>query len=75
VGGNPELVEEGERGLLFPPGDAAALAAALLQAILNPEHRQRMADAGRDLVRTNFSRENAARRMGQIYSELLEMHT
>jgi L-malate glycosyltransferase len=75
VGGNPELVEDGVRGLLFAPGDAAALAAALQKAILNPGLRRRMADAGRDLVHTNFSRENAARRMGQIYSKLLEGRT
>jgi glycosyltransferase involved in cell wall biosynthesis len=72
VGGNPELIEEGVRGLLFPPGDAAALAGALREAILNPDLRRRMADAGRDFVRANFSRETAARRMGEIYSGLLE---
>jgi glycosyltransferase involved in cell wall biosynthesis len=72
VGGNPELIEDGACGLLFPPGDSAGLANALRNAILHPELRQRMADAGRNIVRTNFSRETAARRMGEIYSGLLE---
>ncbi len=72
VGGNPELIEDGVRGLLFPPGDAAGLAGALEAAIIDPDFRQRMADAGRDFVHAGFSRENAARRMGEIYSGLLE---
>jgi glycosyltransferase involved in cell wall biosynthesis len=72
VGGNPELIEDGASGLLFPSGDKVALANALRNAILHPDLRQRLADAGRDIVRTNFSREIAARRMGEIYSGLLE---
>src|SRR5580658_4884022 len=75
VGGNPELIEDGARGLLFPPGDAAGLAAALRELILNPDLRRRMADAGHDFVHANFSRETAARRMEQIYSGLLENGT
>ncbi len=72
VGGNPELVEQGVRGFLFPPGDAAGLTRALQEAILNPDLRRRMGDAGREFVRANFSREKAVRRMEQIYSGLLE---
>jgi glycosyltransferase involved in cell wall biosynthesis len=75
VGGNPELIEDGVRGLLFPPGDAAGLAAALREVILNPDLRRRMADAAHDFVHANFSRETAARRMEQIYSGLLENGT
>jgi L-malate glycosyltransferase len=72
VGGNPELIEDGVTGLLFTPGDAAGLTNALRAAILDPVLRQRMADAGRDFLHANFSGQNAARRMGEIYSGLLE---
>jgi glycosyltransferase involved in cell wall biosynthesis len=75
VGGNPELIDPGVRGLLFPPADAAGLAAALRELILNPDLRRRMADAAHDFVHANFSRETAARRMEQIYSGLLENET
>jgi L-malate glycosyltransferase len=75
VGGNPELIEDGVRGLLFPPGDAAGLAAALRQLILNPDLRRRTADAAHDFVHATFSRAAAARRMEQIYSGLLENRT
>jgi glycosyltransferase involved in cell wall biosynthesis len=72
AGGNPELIEDGVTGLLFTPGDSAGLADALQKAIRNPDLRRRMAEAGRDFVHANFSRGSAARRMGEIYSGLLE---
>jgi glycosyltransferase involved in cell wall biosynthesis len=72
VGGNPELIEDSVTGLLFTPGDATSLAGALQKAIRDPDLRRRLAQAGRDFVHANFSRENAARRMGEIYSGLLE---
>jgi L-malate glycosyltransferase len=75
VGGNPELIEDGVRGLLFPPGDAAGLAAALRELILNPDLRRRMAVAAHDFLHANFSRATAASRMEQIYSSLLENGT
>lgn len=37
VGGLPEIVRDGETGLLFPPGDATALAACLERAAREPE--------------------------------------
>jgi len=42
----PEVVPEGECGLLFPPGDVAALAATLDQAFAEPGLRQRLGAAG-----------------------------
>lgn len=36
IGGIPELVEEGRDGLLYPPGDLAALAGALVRAVEDP---------------------------------------
>jgi glycosyltransferase involved in cell wall biosynthesis len=75
VGGNPELIEDGKRGLLFAPEDTAGLERALQAVILDANLRRRLADAGRDFVRSNFSRETAARRMGEIYSALLKETT
>jgi glycosyltransferase involved in cell wall biosynthesis len=45
VGGVPELVVDGETGLLTPPGDAAALAAALAALADHPETRRRFGEA------------------------------
>ena len=45
VGGVPEVVRDGENGLLVPPGDPAALAAAIERFFSDGELRARLADA------------------------------
>jgi glycosyltransferase involved in cell wall biosynthesis len=47
VGGLRDVVEHGTTGLRIPPGDPAALAAALDRMLDDPELRQRMGAAGR----------------------------
>ena len=44
-GGFPEVIDEGRTGLLVPPRDPAALAAAVRSLIDDPERRRAMADA------------------------------
>ena len=46
VGGIPGLVRDGVNGLLFPPGDAAGLAAAITRLISDPGLRHGLAEAG-----------------------------
>src|SRR5262249_21327275 len=46
VGGLPELIADGQTGLLFPPGDENALARALLAILGNPSLAQRLTQAG-----------------------------
>ena len=48
VGGNPELVSDGVNGLLVPPGDASALAKALLSLANDPERVRQMGAASRE---------------------------
>jgi glycosyltransferase involved in cell wall biosynthesis len=72
VGGNPELVEDGATGLLFPAGDADALAAQLRELIGDAGLRRRLAESGALLMREKFTRASAARAMGDIYREFLE---
>jgi len=71
VGGNPELVRDGETGLLFNPGDASTLAAALQILIENESLRGRLAARGTELVRENFSIHSSAQRMSEIYTDLI----
>ncbi|GAA1930775.1 glycosyltransferase family 4 protein [Nocardioides marmoribigeumensis] len=47
VGGIPYVVRDGVDGLLVPPGDATALAAALDRLLSSPSERIRLGDAGR----------------------------
>jgi glycosyltransferase involved in cell wall biosynthesis len=72
VGGNPELVRDGETGLLFEPGDAAGLSTALQTLIENETLRKRMAATGAQFIREHFSIRAAAQRMGEIYAQLIE---
>ncbi len=66
VGGTPEVVVEGQTGLLVPPGDPAALAEALLLLRRDPEAGRRMGAAGRRRVERLFD----VRRMVAEYEEL-----
>jgi len=50
----PELIDDGTSGLLVPPGDAAALAAALARLIADPAERRRFGAAGQQRVRADF---------------------
>lgn len=72
AGGNPELIRNGETGMLFPAGDAAKLAAVLELLIGNDSLRRRLASAGMQWVRASFSIRTSAQRMGEIYAELIE---
>ena len=72
AGGNPELVGDGETGLLFPTGDGIALAACLDRLLAHQEDRKRLAANGARFLRERFSREAAARRIGEIYTSFLE---
>ena len=58
VGGIPELVQDGVRGFLVPPGDENALAEKLRWILSNPEKSGAMGKAGRDFVERFFSTEN-----------------
>jgi L-malate glycosyltransferase len=75
TGGNPELVTDQQSGLLFPPGDSAALAASLDLLLRNAGLRSRLAAAAAERMRTEFTLERAARRMGEIYTEALRTVT
>jgi glycosyltransferase involved in cell wall biosynthesis len=71
VGGNPELVTDGETGLLFPVGDAAALAERLALLLDQPAYRLRLAANAERRMLEHFTREQAARAMGAVYQEFL----
>ena len=50
VGGLPDMVVDGETGLLVRPGDGAALRAAVDRLLVDPELRRRMGEAGRKRI-------------------------
>jgi glycosyltransferase involved in cell wall biosynthesis len=56
-GGTLEIVTDGENGLLFPPGDAAALADAVARLLADPAHAAALAERGQALALMRHTRE------------------
>ncbi len=54
ISGVPELITDGINGMLVPPDDVDALAAALEHAIKNPLLRRSMGGAGAEIVHSKF---------------------
>jgi glycosyltransferase involved in cell wall biosynthesis len=73
--GNPELVIDGETGLLVPPRDPDALARAVLRMIEDAGLRRRTARAGRELVETRFSTRVKVEATEALYRRLLAERT
>jgi glycosyltransferase involved in cell wall biosynthesis len=71
VGGVPELVREGETGLLVPSGDAAALARALQALVDDPARREAMGAAARQHAIAHFDIRHTVRGYEQLYESLL----
>jgi glycosyltransferase involved in cell wall biosynthesis len=57
VGGIPELVVDGETGLLVPPGDPVGLADAIARLLDDRRLRERLGAAGRSRVEQHFGRD------------------
>lgn len=55
VGGTPDIVQDGETGLLTPPGDAQALAGAMQRLLDDPQRAMEMGCAAAHRMRTEFS--------------------
>jgi len=70
TGGIPEVVADGETGLLVPREDRDALRAALLRLAGDPELRARMGAAGRDRALREFPVDRLVRSYESLYSEL-----
>ncbi len=70
VGGIPEFVEDGRAGLLVPPGDVPALAAALRRLWDDPALARRLGAFGRDEVVPRYSWEQVVDRLVDVYHEV-----
>jgi starch synthase len=71
VGGLPEVVAEGETGLLVPPGDFEALAAAALRLLADPAERARLSRNARERALLVFQVAPAIARWEALFARLL----
>lgn len=70
VGGVPELVADGESGLVVPPGAAPALAAAVEAVLSDPARASQMGHAGRAIARSRLSHERMIGDVLRLYEEV-----
>ena len=75
VGGLPELVVDGQCGLLVPPRDAAALRAAIRRLAQDPDFRRRLGAAARARVEGPFHFRHTAEKTLALYRRLLGSKT
>ncbi|GAB4572804.1 MAG: glycosyltransferase family 4 protein [Anaerolineae bacterium] len=67
----PEVVADGETGLLCPPEDVACLAEAMTALLADPERRAAMGAAGRERLETHFSPDRMVEETIAVYEQLM----
>jgi glycosyltransferase involved in cell wall biosynthesis len=72
AGAFPEFIEDGRTGVLVPPGDADALAAAIRSLLADPQRCASMGAAASAHIRANFTWRRTARLTQALYEEVLE---
>jgi glycosyltransferase involved in cell wall biosynthesis len=70
-GGSPELVVEGQSGLIVPVRDAAALASAISRLHADPDLRRRLGVGARERIRNDFRIEDTIARTLELYMSLV----
>jgi len=70
IPGNNEVVVDGATGLLFPPGNAAALAEQIDKLLSDKECSARMAQSAKDRAQNEFTIEAMTDRVEGLYHEL-----
>jgi glycosyltransferase involved in cell wall biosynthesis len=72
VGGIPDMVRDGETGLLVEPQDPEGLASAIAALLRDPDRAEAMGRAGQELRRGEFRIETMVGRLEALYEELYE---
>lgn len=72
VGGFPEVVLDGETGILVAPEDERELARALRNLAADPDRRRKLGKKGRTFVENHYSWKDCVTRMEQVYKLMME---
>ena len=71
VGGNPEVVEEGQSGFIVDSGDFKSAAQRLLTLLENPQKAKQMGERGRQIIELNFTSQAMVNDLTRLYDGLL----
>ena len=71
VGGNPEVVEDGQTGFLVESEDAQAMAEKILVLLKDPALASSMGETGRQMLESKFTVERMVSRLVSLYDALL----
>lgn len=74
VGGIPEMVADGQSGILVPAAQPEALSRACAALLDDADERRRMGESGWRIVRQKFNVEAQVRRLENVYMEELSRH-
>jgi glycogen(starch) synthase len=72
AGGIPEIVEDGESGVLVPPSNPGDLARAIVGLLRNEDRRRQIGEAGRRRVETFFTVDRMAKEAAELYARTIE---
>jgi glycosyltransferase involved in cell wall biosynthesis len=70
VGGLPDVVREGETGLLVPPANPPELAKAVITLLKNPTLRQQMGQKAQQFAQTELSWDSVAQKTLKVYQQI-----
>jgi L-malate glycosyltransferase len=71
---NAQWVKDGQNGLLYPPGDAEALATCIARAVGDAPWREQVGQANRDIVEQRADWRVCVSRMDEIYARAIQIH-
>ena len=71
VGGVPEVVADGQTGILVQPGDPAGLAAAVVEVLSDPARAEEMGERGRQRAAAHFDIGEMLERTKAVYADLV----
>jgi glycosyltransferase involved in cell wall biosynthesis len=71
VGGLPEVIRDGQTGMLIAPGDEQAFVAATLELAAAPRRRASLGQAARQFIEGQYSLAQAVRNVEQTYEEMM----
>ena len=75
AGGIPEIVEDGESGVLVPPSQPCQLARAIVGLLRNEDRRRKLGEAGRRRVETYFTVDRMARQAAELYDRTIRIRS